>query len=57
MKDTTPYIVGVVKLLEAPFFHSNIVDCPLDEIAVGMPLQASMSTHETGLIMPMFRRV
>jgi uncharacterized OB-fold protein len=56
MKGKTPYVVGVVKLLEGPFFHSNIAGCALDEVAIGMPLQATMITHENGLVGPLFRR-
>lgn len=56
MKSKTPYVVAVVKLEEGPFFHSNLLDCPLAEVAVGMPLQAVMREHETGLIVPLFRR-
>jgi uncharacterized OB-fold protein len=57
MKGKVPYAVGVIKLAEGPFFHSNVVDCPLDAIAVGMPLQAVMTEHENGLVVPMFRPV
>lgn len=56
MKGKTPYVVGVIALQEGPFFHSNVIDCPLAELAIGMPLQASMRAHETGLIVPMFSR-
>jgi uncharacterized OB-fold protein len=55
MKGKTPYVVGVVQLEEGPFFHSNIVDCPLDAIAIGMPLRMTMTQHDNGLTMPVFR--
>lgn len=54
-KDKVPYVVGVVQLDEGPFFHSNIVDCELDRIEVGMRLQAAMSEHANGLTVPLFR--
>lgn len=56
MKDKVPYVVAVVKLEEGPFFHGNLVDCPLDDVRIGMPLQATMVPHESGLVVPMFRR-
>jgi uncharacterized protein len=55
MKGKTPYVVGVIKLAEGPFFHSNVVDCALESIAIGMPLEAIMTQHESGLTMPVFR--
>lgn len=56
MKDKVPYVVGVVKLTEGPFFHSNVIGVPVDEVAVGMELAAEMEPHESGLTLPMFRR-
>lgn len=55
MKGKTPYVVGVIKLDEGPFFHSNVVDCPLESIAIGMRLVMTMTQHESGLTMPVFR--
>lgn len=55
MKGKTPYVVGVIKLEEGPFFHSNIIDCPPAAVAIDMPLEATMAEHESGLAMPVFR--
>jgi uncharacterized OB-fold protein len=55
MKGKTPYAVAVVKLQEGPFFHSSIVDCATDAIAIDMPVTMVMSQHESGLSMPVFR--
>ena len=55
MKDKVPYVVGVIKLDEGPFFHSNVIDCPLEAISIGMPLEMTMTQHESGLTMPVFR--
>jgi uncharacterized protein len=55
MKGKTPYVVGVIKLEEGPFFHSNVIDSPLESIAIDMPLEAVMTQHESGLTMPVFR--
>jgi len=55
MRDKVPYVVGVVKLLEGPFFHSNVIDCSPDEVVVGMELRAVMQPHGSGLVVPMFR--
>ena len=34
----TPYVLAVVKLSEGPHMLTNLVDCPLDEIEVDMPV-------------------
>ena len=55
MQGKTPYVVGVVKLEEGPFFHSNIIDCDIGRIAVGMRLEHVMVADDSGLILPKFR--
>lgn len=55
MKDKVPYVVAVVKLLEGPFYHSNVIDCPLANIRVGMPLTVCMQPQADGLVLPMFK--
>jgi len=55
MQGKTPYVVGVVKLDEGPFFHTNIVDCAIEDVAVGMPLEMVMTRHPGGLSLPVFR--
>ncbi len=57
MQGKTPYVVGVVKLDEGPFFHSNVVDCAPEDVAVGMPLEVVMAAHPAGLTLPMFRPI
>jgi uncharacterized OB-fold protein len=55
MKEQVPYAVAVVQLEEGPFFHANLIDCPLEAIEVGMPLEAVMTANYSGLICPQFR--
>jgi uncharacterized OB-fold protein len=54
LKAKTPYVVGVIKLKEGPFFHSNVEGCALDDVRVGMKLAARMIPHESGLTLPIF---
>lgn len=49
-----PFIVGVVQLAEGPFYHTNIVECAHDQLAIGMALKVKMAAHESGLTLPMF---
>jgi uncharacterized protein len=48
-----PYAVAVVKLEEGPFFHTNIVDCPIDDLEVGMAVEVTFEGD--GRPMPFFR--
>jgi len=54
-KEKAPYVVGVIQLDEGPFFHSNVVDCDLTDVRVGMRLTAMMVEHESGLTTPIFK--
>jgi uncharacterized protein len=55
MKDKVPYVVAVVKLDEGPLYHTNIVGCGHDQVAVGMRLQAVMTEHQNGMTIPVFQ--
>jgi len=63
----TPYGAVVVRLDEGVFLVSNIVDCPVEELAVGMRVELALTTiAETmiaadqaaggDLVLPYFRR-
>ncbi len=51
-----PYAVVVVKLEEGPKLTSNVVDCPLDEIAIGMPVEVVFEELSPAVTLPKFRR-
>jgi len=51
-----PYAVVVVKLEEGPKLTSNVVDCPLDEIAIGMPVEVVFEELSPEVTLPKFRR-
>jgi uncharacterized OB-fold protein/acyl dehydratase len=51
-----PYAVGLIELEEGVRMLSNIVDVPLDEIGVGMPVQVAFVALDDELTLPMFRR-
>jgi hypothetical protein len=48
-----PYAVAVVKLAEGPFFHASIVDCSIEDLRVGMEVEATFDGD--GRPMPFFR--
>jgi uncharacterized OB-fold protein len=51
-----PYAVVVVKLAEGPKITSSIVDCPADEIRIGMPVVAVFEEVTPEVTLPKFRR-
>ena len=61
--DRTPYGAVVVRLDEGVFLVSNVVDCPVDELAVGVRVELALTRVAAGpaagddLVLPLFRRV
>ena len=54
--DRTPYGAVVVRLDEGVFLVSNVVDCPVDELAVGLRVELEIATVDDDLQLPLFRR-
>ena len=53
-RDRVPYVVTIVELDEGPRMETNVVDCPLDELRVGMPV-AVVFEDEGEMVLPRFR--
>nr|WP_269476393.1 OB-fold domain-containing protein [Phytohabitans suffuscus] len=53
---TEPYIVVVVELEEGVRVVSNLMDCPLDEVAIGQPVEVYFQPLGD-LSLPLFRPV
>jgi uncharacterized OB-fold protein len=53
--DDVPYPVALVALEEGPHFLSNVVDCALDEIRIGMPVQVVFDDVTDEHTLPKFR--
>jgi uncharacterized OB-fold protein len=60
--DRTPYGAVVVRLDEGVFLVSNLVDCPVDEIVVGVRVELELTRVAAGtdaggdFVLPLFRR-
>ena len=60
--DRTPYGAVVVRLDEGVFLVSNVIDCPVEELVVGMRVELALTTiaadPEAGgdVVLPYFRR-
>ncbi|MCU1401497.1 MAG: hypothetical protein JWN62_4606 [Acidimicrobiales bacterium] len=52
------YVIALVELPEQDGlrFLSNVVDCPEDELEIGMPLELVFEEITPGMLLPMFRR-
>ena len=55
--DRTPYGAVVVRLDEGVFLVSALVDCPIEELAVGARVEVAVREVDTDLALPLFRRV
>jgi uncharacterized OB-fold protein len=50
-----PYAVVVVELEEGARMLTNVVGCPLDEIAIGMPVEVTFEDLTAEVTLPKFR--
>ena len=49
------YCIAYVRLDEGPVMMTNIVDVPMDEVRIGMPVQVVFEATVNGQLVPMFR--
>jgi hypothetical protein len=54
--DRTPYAAVVVRLDEGVFLVSNLVDCAIEHVEVGMRVELAITQVEPDLSLPLFRR-
>jgi uncharacterized OB-fold protein len=52
-----PYAVAVVELAEGVRMTTNIVDCPLTDLRIGMPVEVVFEEITSEVTLPKFRRV
>jgi uncharacterized OB-fold protein len=52
----TPFAVGLIELDEGVRILSNVIEMPLDEITIGMPVEVTFVAVDPDLTLPMFRR-
>jgi uncharacterized OB-fold protein len=53
-----PYIIAIVELDESPDvrFTTNIIDCDIEDVAVGLPVEVVFEHHED-VWLPLFRPI
>ncbi|MGE0383354.1 MAG: Zn-ribbon domain-containing OB-fold protein [Gammaproteobacteria bacterium] len=54
-KDMLPYALAMVDLAEGVRMMTNVVDCDLEDLHVGMPLELFFASAGTGLHIPYWR--
>ena len=55
-KDDIPYAAVVVEMEEGVRLLSRVVDCPPDELAIGMPVEVVFEAVTPEITLPRFRR-
>ena len=54
-KTRLPYAVAMVELDEGPRIMSNVVECPVDTLKIGMRVEVVFEPAGEGMAIPMFR--
>ena len=49
-----PYVYALIELEEGPMFGANIVDVPVEQVFVGMPVALKFEAYDD-LVLPQFR--
>lgn len=52
-----PYVIAIVELAEQPGLRltTNLVECPIDAVEIGMALEVTFEGAEDGVFLPLFR--
>lgn len=50
-----PYVTAWIDLDEGPRFCSNIVECPIEKVEIGMPVEVVFEEAGPGIYLPKFR--
>jgi uncharacterized OB-fold protein len=53
--ERVPYVAAVVDLEEGPRMMTNVVDCPFEDLRVGMALEVTFRSESEGISLPVFR--
>jgi uncharacterized OB-fold protein len=51
-----PYVIGLVELVEQSGLRlmTNIVNCPIEQVAIGMPVRVVFETLSDDVALPLF---
>lgn len=51
----TPYVYAIIELEEGPLFGSNVINCSVDDVYVGMPVEVVFDDISDTLSLPKFQ--
>ncbi len=54
-EDLLPLTVVLVKLAEGPVMMSNLIDCPEDQVKIGLPVEIAYEDVDAEITLPVFR--
>ncbi|HEY1828412.1 MAG TPA: Zn-ribbon domain-containing OB-fold protein [Acidimicrobiales bacterium] len=53
-RDRVPYVAAIVDLAEGPRMVTNVIDCPFEELSIGMPLKVTYMPISDDYTIPVF---
>lgn len=53
-RDLVPYVVAMIELEEGPRMMANVVDCSIDAVTTGMPVEVQFVRHSDDVTIPQF---
>ena len=54
-RDRVPYVIAIVELAEGPRLTTNLVECEVDAVAIGMPVELTFEPELLGIALPLFK--
>ena len=54
-KDMLPYVLAMIDLEEGVRMMTNIIDCEIDDVAIGLPVEVHIIEAKEGLWIPYWR--
>ena len=54
-RDDAPYVYALIELEEGPMFATNVIECPPEDVAIGMPVEIIFQDVEEGVTLPKVR--
>lgn len=54
-KGRLPFVVAMIELDEGPRLMSNVIDCDVESVEIGMAVVVSFEQAQDGLAIPLFR--
>ena len=55
-KDRIPYVAAIVDLAEGPRMMTNVVECPFEQLTIGMALRVIFRPISVDFTIPVFVR-